>query len=769
MNWLTNVVRPKIRSLLKREVPENMWIKCPDTGQLVFYKDVEANQFVIPSSNYHMRMSATARLKSMFDGETWFDIGVPEVPVDPLKFRDERRYTDRLKDARTKTGLNDAIKLGFGKLEGLGVVIGVQDFDFMGGSLGMAAGEAVVKGLETAAQKGTPFIMFAASGGARMQEGILSLMQLPRTTVAVEMLREARKPYIVVLTNPTTGGVDGLLRDARRRAHRGARRADRLRGPARDRADHPRETARGLPARRVSQGPRHGRHGGASPRAAGDAGAALPGVVPRADDRDGRACAASNAGRAPGSGSRPGGMTPVQMTSVDSVLGGIDLSLERMRRVLERLGNPQAPRAAGHSRRRHQRQGLDHRVPARDARGGGQERARLHLAESRARERAFPSRRSRRRRARLRCGARRCARRMRERANGDAPITLFEIETAAAFVLFARHPADMLLLEVGLGGRLDATNVIERPLASIVTPVSMDHIEFLGDTLEKIAAEKAGIFRNGVPAVIAPQTSAASAVLERHAEKARAPLHVAGQHWHANVENGRLVYQDEQGLFDLPPPKLFGRHQFDNAGTAIAALRAAGVRLPVKAVEQGLMRAEWPARLQRLTTGQLVALAPAGAELWLDGGHNADGGRAIAAALGDLEERVSRPLVLVVGMLATKDRDGVPAQFHRAGAPRLRRADPSGQGRAGGGDRRRRASRRHAGGRRESIEEALAAIARLGFDPPPRILITGSLYLAGEVLAANGMAPTGVIPKACPDLIRDGAGFGRITPRRKSP
>jgi acetyl-CoA carboxylase carboxyl transferase subunit beta len=207
MNWLTNVVRPKIRSLLKREVPENMWIKCPDTGQLVFYKDVEANQFVIPSSNYHMRMSATARLKSMFDGETWFDIGVPAVPVDPLKFRDERRYSDRIKDARTKTGLNDAIKLGFGKLEGLGVVIGVQDFDFMGGSLGMAAGEAVVKGLETAAQKGTPFIMFAASGGARMQEGILSLMQLPRTTVAVEMLREARKPYIVVLTNPTTGGV----------------------------------------------------------------------------------------------------------------------------------------------------------------------------------------------------------------------------------------------------------------------------------------------------------------------------------------------------------------------------------------------------------------------------------------------------------------------------------------------------------------------------------------------------------------------------------
>jgi acetyl-CoA carboxylase carboxyl transferase subunit beta len=208
MNWITNVVRPKIRSLLTRkDVPENLWIKCPDTGQLVFHKDVEANQWVIPNSNYHMRMSATARLKSMFDGETWLDIPLPEVAIDPLKFRDERKYQDRLKDARTKTGMKDAIKLGYGKLDGLPIVIGVQDFDFMGGSLGMAAGEAVVKGLETAIEKKTPFILFAASGGARMQEGILSLMQLPRTTVAVQRLREAGKPYIVVLTNPTTGGV----------------------------------------------------------------------------------------------------------------------------------------------------------------------------------------------------------------------------------------------------------------------------------------------------------------------------------------------------------------------------------------------------------------------------------------------------------------------------------------------------------------------------------------------------------------------------------
>ena len=206
MNWISNVVRPKIRSILRREVPENLWIKCPETGQLVYFKDVEANQFVIPVSNYHMRMSATARLKSIFDNQTWIDVAVPAVAADPLKFRDERRYTDRLKDARTKTGLNDAVKLGFGRLDGFAVAIGVQDFEFMGGSLGMAAGEAVIKGLDTAVEKGCPFVLFAASGGARMQEGILSLMQMPRTTIAVQRLRETKQPYIVVLTNPTTGG-----------------------------------------------------------------------------------------------------------------------------------------------------------------------------------------------------------------------------------------------------------------------------------------------------------------------------------------------------------------------------------------------------------------------------------------------------------------------------------------------------------------------------------------------------------------------------------
>ena len=207
MNWISKVA-PKLRNFLqRREVPENLWIKCPETGQLVFHKDVEANQWVIPGSNYHMRMGAAARLKSMFDGETWFDVQLPQVAADPLKFRDERRYADRLKDARAKTGLNDAVKVGYGKLDGLPVVIAVQDFDFMGGSLGMAAAEAIIKALDTAAEKSAPCILFAASGGARMQEGILSLMQLPRTTVAVLNLRQAKQPYIVVLTNPTTGGV----------------------------------------------------------------------------------------------------------------------------------------------------------------------------------------------------------------------------------------------------------------------------------------------------------------------------------------------------------------------------------------------------------------------------------------------------------------------------------------------------------------------------------------------------------------------------------
>jgi acetyl-CoA carboxylase carboxyl transferase subunit beta len=210
VNWINNFVRPKFRSLLpssKRQVPENMWVKCPDSGQIVYYKDLEANQFVIPGSNHHMRMTAQQRFEHLFDGGEHVKVPVQEVPHDPLKFRDGRKYAERLKTAKAETGLDDAVLVGEGHLEGQPIVAAVQDFRFMAGSLGMAAGEAVITGMLRAVDKRAPFILFAASGGARMQEGILSLMQMPRTTIAVQKLREARLPYIVVLTDPTTGGV----------------------------------------------------------------------------------------------------------------------------------------------------------------------------------------------------------------------------------------------------------------------------------------------------------------------------------------------------------------------------------------------------------------------------------------------------------------------------------------------------------------------------------------------------------------------------------
>lgn len=209
MNWINNVVRPKIRSFLttKRDVPDNLWVKCPETGQMVFARDLEANQYVFPGSDYHERMTAPQRLQHMFGGENYAVIPNPSVTLDPLKFRDAKRYTDRLKEAKSKTELDDAIVIAEGELDGTNVIIAVQDFRFMAGSLGMAAGEAVIAGMEHALSKKAPFILFAASGGARMQEGIMSLMQMPRTTIAVQRLRDAGLPYIVVLTDPTTGGV----------------------------------------------------------------------------------------------------------------------------------------------------------------------------------------------------------------------------------------------------------------------------------------------------------------------------------------------------------------------------------------------------------------------------------------------------------------------------------------------------------------------------------------------------------------------------------
>ncbi|MHC5306328.1 acetyl-CoA carboxylase, carboxyltransferase subunit beta [Bartonella sp. LJL80] len=208
MNWITNYVRPKINSMLgRREMPENLWIKDPASGEMVFHKDLEKNQYVVPASGHHMRIPAKARLTHFFDNGAYELLENPKVVIDPLKFRDEKRYIDRLKDYRAKLGVDDNIMNARGTIEGLPIIATVQDFAFMGGSLGMASGEAIVKAFETAIKEKRPLVLFAASGGARMQEGTLSLMQMPRTTVAIEMMKDAKLPYIVVLTNPTTGGV----------------------------------------------------------------------------------------------------------------------------------------------------------------------------------------------------------------------------------------------------------------------------------------------------------------------------------------------------------------------------------------------------------------------------------------------------------------------------------------------------------------------------------------------------------------------------------
>jgi len=330
-----------------------------------------------------------------------------------------------------------------------------------------------------------------------------------------------------------------------------------------------------------------------------------------------------------------------------------------------------------------------------------------------------------------------------ERLNAGQPITIFEAETAAAFVLFAQHPADVCLLEVGLGGRLDSTNVIASPLASVITPVSLDHMEYLGSSLAAIAGEKAAIIKRGVPVISAEQAGDAMAVIETHARRMRAPLFAAGQEWHVSVERGRLVYQDDRGLMDLAAPRLFGRHQFDNAGLAIATLRALDrLKIGYAAFEAGIVNAEWPARMQRLVAGALIELGPKGSEVWLDGGHNAEGGRVAAAALGDLEERVSRPLVVICGMMANKDASAFLANF--AGLTRhIMAVDIPGRGEAMSPDRLADAARA-LGMRVEvsgSVEAALRTLAKLAYEVPPRILITGSLYLAGHVLSLNGTPP----------------------------
>ncbi|AXS38906.1 folylpolyglutamate synthase/dihydrofolate synthase family protein [Breoghania sp. L-A4] len=329
-----------------------------------------------------------------------------------------------------------------------------------------------------------------------------------------------------------------------------------------------------------------------------------------------------------------------------------------------------------------------------------------------------------------------------EYVNDGAQITFFEISTAVALCLFAEHPADVLLLEVGLGGRFDATNVIEKPIVSVITAISLDHERFLGSRLEGIALEKAGILKRGAPAVTSPQDDVVRAVIEAEAEALGAPLAIGGQDWSAFEEHGRLIYQDEGGLLDLPLPRLTGQHQVVNAGTAIAALRAAGVWPGMSATEQGLRTVSWPARLQRLTHGRLFKHAPEGADIWLDGGHNPAAGVAIASAMADLDDRLDRPLYLVCGMLNTKDPIGFFRPFE--GLARHVMTIPLISSAAGisAEDLARNAA--EAGLDCEpapSIDAALKRVGQLCGDGPPRILICGSLYLAGDALALNGTPP----------------------------
>lgn len=317
------------------------------------------------------------------------------------------------------------------------------------------------------------------------------------------------------------------------------------------------------------------------------------------------------------------------------------------------------------------------------------------------------------------------------RANGPDEITFFEITTCAAFLGFARTPADWTLLEVGLGGRLDATNVVEKPRLTIITPVSLDHQTFLGDTVTAIAGEKAGIIKRGVPVIVGPQTDEGLAVIEARAARMGAPVHAFGQHWHVAEDRGRLVYQDEAGLLDLPLPNLPGPHQVQNAGAAIAALRQLG--RDESACKAAVTRAFWPARMQRLRQGPLVDAAPR-VELWLDGGHNPAGGEAVAATLARMPKRETH---LICGMLNTKDVTGymVPLAPH---VTRLHAVSIPGEKNTLPAEVTRDAARRAGmdAGTAGSVAEALAGIA--AESPGARVLICGSLYLAGTILRENG-------------------------------
>ncbi|MER8825104.1 folylpolyglutamate synthase/dihydrofolate synthase family protein [Mesorhizobium sp. M0988] len=421
---------------------------------------------------------------------------------------------------------------------------------------------------------------------------------------------------------------------------------------------------------------------------------------------------------------------------------GFDLSLDRISRLLERLGNPQ-----------------DHLPPVIHIAGTNGKgscaafsRALLEAAGHRVHVHTSPHLVNWHERYRL---AAECGGRLVEdhvfadaiarvaKANEGETITVFEILTAVTFLLFSEHPADAVIIEVGLGGRFDATNVITEPAVSVIMPVSLDHESFLGDRVELIAAEKAGIIKGGCPVVIGAQESeTALQVLIETAERLDCPAFVYGQDFLAFEENGRMVYQDEDGLMDLSPPRLPGRHQFANAAAAIAAVKAAGFEISHRVADKAMANVAWPGRMQKLPPGRLTELAPAGADIWLDGGHNPGAGVVVAEALAEQEEKNPRPLFLISGMINTKDQSGyfrafkglvrhvytVPVSLSEASVPNDELAVRAVE----------------AGLSAEpvsSVANALMLLRDTWDGPPPRILIGGSLYLAGAVLAENGTPP----------------------------
>jgi dihydrofolate synthase / folylpolyglutamate synthase len=404
----------------------------------------------------------------------------------------------------------------------------------------------------------------------------------------------------------------------------------------------------------------------------------------------------------------------------------IDLTLDRMHRLLARLGNPERKLPP-----------VIH-IAGTNGKGSTQAMIRAGLEAGGARVHAYTSPHLARFHERIRLAGDLISEPMltalldeSAAANGADNITFFEITTAAAFLAFARTSADFTLLEVGLGGRLDATNVVDVPRLTIITPVSLDHQQYLGDTVGAIAGEKAGIIKRGVPVIVGPQTEEGLAAIEAKAARMGAPVLAHGQHWHAFSERGRLIFQDENGLLDLPLPNLPGPHQIENAGAAIMALRHLGK--DHAACEAAVTRAFWPARMQRLRTGPLVDSAP-GVELWLDGGHNPAGGAAVAATLAQMPERETH---LICGMLNTKDVKGYMeplagqvSRLHAVSIPGEKNTLPA---------EVTRDAALSAGidaVTAETVAGALADITRMS--PQARVLICGSLYLAGHILRENG-------------------------------